>query len=231
MKKMLFSRFHYILIIGILFSAFGTAFVDIQTSYAAVQYIKPSAEIPIRRGQGSDYKIVAIVTYGAMVEIIQENAEWTKVRLKNGKEGWTLKRYLTSSPPLDKQVEVLQQEKKDLADKTTELQFRLDEVILANSQIEQDLTACIGERDAITEKYATLERDTADVVQTNKALDEAQFTIDDLNSQLATIQIENAVLKKSDSIKWFLVGSGVLLTGWFLGRFARRPSKKRRSLL
>jgi SH3 domain protein len=39
------------------------------------------------------------------------------------------------------------------------------------------------------------------------------------------------VLEKNESIKWFLVGSGVLLIGWLIGRLTANGRKKKSTLL
>jgi len=63
------------------------------------------------------------------------------------------------------------------------------------------------------------------------SLGEAQQQIEELQAKLATAQIENTVLKKNESIKWFLVGSSVLVLGWLIGRLTSSTRKKRPSLL
>ncbi len=50
-------------------------------------YVKPSAEVPVRRGQGNDYKIIAVVNSGTEVRILEEKEDWARVRLASGKEG------------------------------------------------------------------------------------------------------------------------------------------------
>lgn len=199
--------------------------------YASTYYVKPSSEIPVRRGQGTQYKIVAVLANGSAVELLEEQKDWALISLQNGKQGWILKRYLSDTPPLDKQVELLREEKQALQEKTGLAEGNVEELVTVNAQIEKDLSTCLTNLRVTKESYQTLQEDTVDVVQTKKNLEIANHTIDELNQELSTLQIENAVMKKNETVKWFLAGGGVLLIGWIIGKFTRRSGKKRSSLL
>lgn len=198
---------------------------------AATFYVKPSSEIPIRRGQGTQYKIIAVVTNGSAVQLVEEQQDWALVRLDSGKQGWILKRYLSDTPPLDKQVELLKEEKQELEKNKGLAETNLDELVSVNAKVESDLSTCLINLRDTEDSYKSLQEDTVDVVLTKKKLETAQHTIEQLNQELSTLQIENAVLKKNETVKWFLAGSGVLLIGWIIGKFTGRSRKKKPSLL
>lgn len=211
--------------------ALGLSLLASTTAEAAMLYVQPSSEIPMRRGQGTDYKIVSIVTDGTAIEYISEKNGWAKVKLKNGKQGWILKRYLSPTPPLTEQVSLLTGEKETLTTQVNSLQSRLDELTDAQGQTAVELSTCIAERTDIRDTYQTLERETLDVVQTKEALLQAREDIEQLKQENADVKIANSVLSKNESIKWFMAGSGVLLAGWLLGRISRKSSKKKPTLL
>jgi SH3 domain protein len=199
--------------------------------HAQTLFVKPSAEIPVRRGQGTDYKIVAIVQAGTALTLLKEENGWALVQLQNGKQGWILKRYLNETPPPRKQVTLLLQEKEQLTTRVTELQNQLDVVTEAQGNTAQELSACIAEKIDISDKYQALENDTKDIIETKKSLAAAQKEIEQLKNENTDLMMSNSVLKKNESVKWFLAGSLVLLTGWIIGRFFQRSQKKRSSLL
>ncbi|WP_084456555.1 TIGR04211 family SH3 domain-containing protein [Desulfogranum mediterraneum] len=201
------------------------------TATAQTLYVQPSAEIPMRRGQGTDYKIIAIVSDGTAVTLLKEKAGWAQVRLKNDKQGWILKRYLSPSPPLSQQLGRLTSENQELTTTLAELRQQLEELSTTQGSTAQELSACIAERTDIQERYQTLERDTMDVVQTKEALSQARLKIEKLKQDYSGVKIANSVLKKNESIKWFLAGTGVLLLGWLLGRFSKGSRNKKSSLL
>ena len=210
--------------------AAGMLLAAVQLS-AQTLYIQPASEVPLRRGQGTEYKITAIISDGTPVNLLEEQEGWSRVKLEDGKEGWILTRYLSATPPLTTRIELLEQEKQTLVAEVEALKQQLGEVTDAHDMAAADLSSCIGERTDLRDRYQTLERDTADVVQTKKDLERALEEIEVLKSSYDELKIANSVLKKNESIKWFLAGTGVLLAGWILGRFSQRAKKRKPSLL
>jgi len=198
---------------------------------AAEWYVNPSSRVPVRRGQGTDYKIVVMVGAGTKVSFLEEKEGWAKVKLENDKEGWILKRYLSNEKPLKDQVAELEQENILLKEQFTETDTRLTELIQIHSQTEQDLTACMAERDTIAADFHRLQQDTADVVQTKEKLAATEIELNELTNRNADLQLENTALKKNSALIWFLAGSGVLLIGWFIGLITGKRNRKHRSSL
>ncbi len=202
-----------------------------QGASAASWYVKPSAEVPLRRGQGKEYRIVAVLQDGTPVELLETEEPWARVRLASGKEGWILKRYLSSEPPLGQQIVALREEKKNLEQECARTRQELQELTDANAQTEKELTACLIERDRIKADFQALQQDTADVVRTKKKLTDSLLLLKNLEAKLSSVQAENSTLKKNARLKWFLAGGGVLVLGWLLGLITGRSRKRRSSLL
>jgi SH3 domain protein len=212
------------------------------SGWAENLYVKPSSEITMRRGKGTDFKIIAVLKDGTPVEMLAESDEWAQVRLESGREGWVLRRFLSESPPLGQQVELLQREKEVLAETTQSLNSRVaqlnaekDEIERRLSdekaEVERELNQCVVERTTVNEDFLNLQEDTADVIQTKTDLDAARTKVEDLERQVTTLQKENDRLGKTETLKWFLAGGGVLFLGWLIGMISRKSRKKRSSLL
>ena len=197
---------------------------------AEKMYVKPSTEVPIRSGQGTEYKILSVVPDGLRVEILEEDDPWVKVRTEGGTEGWMLARYLSSTPPLSEVVASLRTEKTELAERSEELTHQLDELSIAHSQCSKELNACIIARDDILSRYEMLQEDTADVTGIKKQLAEAREDAREIRDKLTSVQQANANLRKTIGLKWFLAGGGVLLTGWILGLLFGKSRGKKSSL-
>jgi len=202
-----------------------------QEALAAQWYVKPSAEVPLRRGQGTEYRIVAIIGNGTMVTVLEDDANWSKVRIQNGKEGWLLKRYLSTEKPLSDQVAELTKNKAELQEQLTTDKNRLNALLLQHKTTEQELNNCITQRDTIQSNYQTLQQETADVVHTKKKLIATEQQLVTIKEQLRDIQLENTDLKKSSALIWFVIGAGVLLLGWSIGLLSGKRSNRRRSSL
>ena len=193
-------------------------------------YVIPSAEIPIRSGQGTEYKILAVVPNGLQVEIIEENDPWALVRTPGGTEGWMLRRYLSSDPPLNEIVASLQAQKAQLKEDEEKTGRKYSELLAAYSLNEQELNTCIGDRDNTKKKFQTLQKDTSDVIKIKKNLEQTSLQLQAARQKLAGIQQENNDLQRNTSVKWFLAGGGVLFIGVLIGMINRRSSKRKTSL-
>ena len=194
-------------------------------------YVQPSAEVPMRRGKGKEYKIIAVLTNGTPVELIDESNEWARIRLASGKEGWMLKRYLSRNKPLKEQVTLLREHNSQLQEKLKETKSRLNELVTVHQTKEQELTECLAARNKAKTALLQLQQDTKDVVSTKKELALARKQLEVLKKHLADLQLENTGLKKSSALIWFLAGSGVLLVGWLIGLITGKRTKRRSSLL
>lgn len=196
-----------------------------------LRFVRPSVEVPVRRGQGTDYKIVRLVKDGDQVELLEEDDAWAKIRLKGGVEGWMPKRFLSSDAPPLKLVQMLRTENEQLKQQNTALNQELTGLKDLQANTGGELSACIAQRDTIEGQYEILQADTADVVAIKNKMTATQQEIETVRTTLAAVQQQNNELKRKTSITWFLVGGGVLLFGWIIGVFSGRSRKKRSSLL
>lgn len=208
----------------------GTMVFTCITVLASSLYVAPTAEIAIRRGQGTEYKIVAMVKDGAKVDVIEETGYYKKVRLASGKEGWMLGRFLSPDPPLDSVVEKLRGEKSKWQEKTSAVNLKIEELTLTLNTTQEELNNLRLEREELGEDYATLQRDTADVVQIKQDLERTAGENGTLLEKLAVVEEQYNALKKDSNMYWFLAGAGVLVVGIILGKMPG-PSRRRKSSL
>ncbi len=194
------------------------------------RYIKPSSEVAVRRGQGVDFKIVAMVKDGISVEFLEENDAYARIRLGNNKEGWMLKRFLSNTPPLIEVVASLRTETEELKQKENELVQNLEEVSSSLAKNRMELDSTLNERNQIWTDFQTLQRETADAVQVNKELVTTKKKNKHLLQELTSAQQKSERLKKNSAIKWFLAGGGVLLLGMIIGSAMSGKSRRRKSL-
>jgi SH3 domain protein len=215
-----------------LFLSFCLLFLLCATSsMAQTWYIKPTAEIPLRRGQGTDYKILAIVSDGVAVSITEEDDTWAKVTTENGEEGWILKRYLTQDVPLDKVVAALRAENTNLKEKVTTIQQQNADLQRLKTALEETLANNKSELASTAEKFRNLVEDNKNVITMKKDLLESRQTVTSLQQKIGTVVAENERLKASQRIKWFLAGGGTLIFGCVVGLLGAKASKKRKSSL
>ena len=202
------------------------AWVGVAAVQAETRYIKPNREVALRQARENNAKLVANVPLGMKVELVEGDRDWSFIRLANEAEGWVRSRYL-SVAPLDP-GEVF---KAAQAGEAVDHQARARELNEENSRLRKELAICTTERSTLADKYQTLTADPHNPIHAKTALEEAQRQVEDLQDKLAAAQIEITVLKKNESIKWFLAGGGILLLGWLLGKLGNGGRKKKTSLL
>jgi len=193
-------------------------------------YVAPSIDVAVRRGQGTEYKIVSMVKTGSRVEFLEEDNFHTKIRLASGKEGWMLSRFLSPDPPLDQVVDRLQLENDKLKEKSATAMEKTKELNLALQKTQQELKALRREREQLGQDYDTLQNDTADVVQIKENMEKTAEENSTLMGKLAQVEEQYNALNKDNKMYWFLAGAGVLFVGIILGKMPS-PSRRRKSSL
>jgi SH3 domain protein len=201
------------------------------TALAKYLYVVAINEVPLRSGKGIEYRVVAVIINGSQVQLLEEDGDWTMVSTSDNKKGWMPKRYLSASPPLKDMAASLQVERDKIKKQTTEISEQLDEVSEARNQFEQELKACILDRDQIRKNYESLQEDAADVLNFKKALSETAEELQEVRHKYAMAEQENEHLRDNRRIKWFLAGAGILVVGWIIGLITTRGHKRRPSLL
>ena len=202
----------------------GSSLLHASSAMAKTRYIKLNNEVSVRRGKGMEFKPITAITDGTAVELITEEQDWALVRLSDQTEGWLRKRYLSPTPRSS-------QSENEAEEAARNKDAQLAALSQENSVTRKDLDACSAERIELGNKYQTLKSESADVLATQATLQEANNELETMRRQLAVLQIENGVLRKNEQVKWFLAGSGVLLAGWVIGRFATLGRKRKSSLL
>ena len=218
----------------LLYSVIAIAFVFLcipTTALAKYLYVIPTAEIAVRSGKGNEYRVVAVIINGSRVQLLKEDGDWAMVRTSNNKKGWMPKRYLSASPPMKDVVASLQVERNQLKKQTTKISEQLDEASEARNQYEQELKACILDRDQFRKSYDSLKEDAAGVLNFKKALSETAEELQEIKHKYNIAEQENEHLRDNSRIKWFLAGGGILIVGWIIGLITTRGRKRRPSLL
>ncbi len=178
--------------------------------YAQGIYVTGITKITLRSGPGVDNKILAMLTSGTKLEIVQRGDDWSQVRTERGKSGWVLTRFLTEELPLSQVVIRLEKKNKKLIEE-------LEALRTEHKTMREDNLRLAG----IENAYKNLSADSADFL---KLSGDYKLLVQECQDQKKTI----ASLKenqKNDTRFWFLSGAGVFLVGVLLG-LSTRPGKR-----
>ncbi len=195
------------------------------------RFVQPSVEVPLRRGQGTEYKIIKLIKDGDRVELLETGESWARIRVESGAEGWIPKRFLSKQAPPVKQVQILKTENDRLKQENSRLQNQLQELSGVQSTTGNELSACIAERDTLKTRYQTLTAETADVMAIKKQAEQTRQEMERIQAAMQEVQQQNNDLRRKTALSWFLAGGGVLMVGWIIGLITCRSRKRRPSLL
>jgi SH3 domain protein len=177
------------------------------------------SDVPVRSGQGTEYKIVALLKKGEPVTSLEETEYWIRIRTATGREGWMLKRYLSSTPSVDDAFALPAQ--------NNQAAQPFPAITPVNEPTQNALPTAAN---VLAEKTPTLHVENL-TPQIEPKLKEQEKEIEELRNKLAAVTQENQELRKNERTEWFLAGGGVLVVGWFLGLISCKARKRKPSLL
>ncbi|HIJ58375.1 MAG TPA: TIGR04211 family SH3 domain-containing protein [Deltaproteobacteria bacterium] len=196
-------------------------------------YVTNPTKITLRNGPGIKDKILAMLPEDELVEILNSEEGWTRVRLlapkwKN-KEGWVVSGFLVSHVPWEIQVGSLKKENAQLKEKLNKIEKEWSELSgereALSGKLEKNGTAL----DTIRERYETLKREASGFLELKKKYQIEKTKMQDALATAEKLTKENSDLKASQRNTWFLTGAAVMLVGLIFGLVLGRREKKRRS--
>ena len=198
--------------------------------WAKSMYVTDSIKITFRNGPSIRHKVLAMLKSGEEVEVLEELNSWTKVRLKDGKEGYVLSHYLSPNIPKSFIINSLQNKVRYLQEQLQKLTQVKERLEASNSELKTNLELKERRLAKVEKEYNDLKSGSANYIETKQAKDQLETENKRLKVQLATLLKRNKKLEKKDDRLWFLSGAGVLLVGWVLGLILGRTqiSRKRR---
>lgn len=206
-----------------------------QWSWAEKVYVTDSFKITLRTGPSLDNKIIAMISSGQALEIMDSLEDWTYVRvLKNGesdKEGWVLSRFLITRLPWEMQASALIEENANLKEKVTPLEKKLSEAVRREQEYATRLQDTAESLEKLKKKYESLEKGAAGYLKLKATHTATQSKLETIQKEIQGLTEENKGLKSSQRNRWFITGAAVLLCGLIIGLVLGRQQRKRRSSL
>jgi SH3 domain protein len=205
-------------------------FVFSGSVYAETMYVKDILRLPLRTGQSTEYKIIAVIESGLQVEVLQSDEEWTQVRLPNEKEGWVQSRYLAHEPTSKIRLERLEIKHQNLAARTAALSEENTNLKREKRKLGAELTNNQNALNKINTDFESLKAESAEFLKLKTKYDAVAAELTEKSQKLEVLEEELSKIELYNYIKWFLAGSGVLLLGFIVG-FSAKRQRRRPSLL
>ena len=216
-------RFWVIFVVIFLFGFSGIV-------YAEKMYVRDILRLPLRTGQGTQYKIIAVIESGLQLEVLQAQEEWTQVRLPSQKEGWVQSRYLTPEPTAKLKLEQLEIKHKSLTAQAASLLEENTKLKREKNKLGTELADNQNALNNISKDFETLKTESAEFLELKSKYDVTAAVLAEKSKKLETLEEDLATLTFFYYFKWFLGGSAVLFVGFMIGLSAKRQ-RRRPSLL
>ena len=224
----------------LLFLLFIPLSVSVGPAHADRRYVSDMLIVTLREGQGTEYKAIRTLKTGTPIEVLEESGRYLRVRTEEGEEGWVAKQYITSKPPKALIIAGLKQETNRLRARVEELEKRqvllLDQLKDAErshagkvkeleknaNNYREEVSRMTVELRQITEKYNILLDQSKNVVDLVGEHDRLQAENAKLDMEMNHLKQENARLRSTRMLRWFLAGAGVFFIGLIAGKVLRK---------
>ncbi|MCD4689728.1 MAG: TIGR04211 family SH3 domain-containing protein [Desulfuromonadaceae bacterium] len=195
---------------------------------AETRYVSDQIAVTLRRGPGTEFKILKSLTTGSAVEFLEEEDGYLKVRAKNGDEGYVLKQYISAQLPktyiiarLEKKVTGLQQQLATMAQQAEGWTGEKKELQQQLADVQQALNSEKGQHGRLAKQHQVLQDGAKNVAELLDERDRLKAENEKYAADLAQLRQDNDDILRKAIVKWFLAGAGVLLLGWLMGKQSR----------
>ncbi len=197
---------------------------------AETMFVSDRMEITLRTGPGSDRKIISMLKSDEVVDVLETENGWSRVQLADGREGWAITRFLTSSRPSRINLKALKQEHDKLLTEITDLRQKNISLTDEKQQVGKELKQNKIRSTELSRSFETLKTESAGFIQLQLDYKNAMTALKQQTQRALELDTEVEKLKWNQNVRWFLSGAGVLLLGFIIG-FSTKRQRRRSSLL
>jgi SH3 domain protein len=194
-------------------------FIASFSAYAETVYVTDHFKIELRSGESIRNKIINMIPSGTPLTVISKNPStgYSKVRLKNGMEGFILTRYTQDNPISKWKLQQAQEKLQFLQEENKTIKAELAQLKGTNTSALTENESLTLERDKLSTELNNLRQTAANSIQLKNQRDQLQERVITIERELQQLKLENKSLTDSRDQDWFLYGGILAFTGIFLG--------------
>ncbi|MEO0436343.1 MAG: TIGR04211 family SH3 domain-containing protein [Pseudomonadota bacterium] len=194
-------------------------------------YVGDGVFIVLHAGPGANYRWLGKLTPGtALTELQQpDGSDWTEVRTQRGTVGWVQTEFLTSEPPAQTRLPLIQRQLEEAEREAAAARANATKFNGERDELRGELARQKEALQQITEELAQLRQISGSAIETaeqNRRLVEESAT---LQMNLDTLEADNQRLQERVRSGAFLDGAFAVALGVFIALVVPRLWPKRRS--
>jgi len=201
------------------------------TSIAQTAYVSDELEIMVRSGKSASHRIIATVKSGKRLNVIERDQQsgYSKIALGASKEGWVLSRLLHKTPSAKSRLAKSEKALASLKAKFSASSEQLNVLGKQKSGLDSETSQLKETNTKLSRELSELQKTASNAVQILEERNQLQQRVVSIEREFESLKRETDTLKNSNAQDWFLVGSGVLLLGIFLGFILPKLSWRKKS--
>jgi SH3 domain protein len=216
----------------------------IPAAMADIQYVSDLLIVSVKEDQDPNAPVIGYLRSAEAVDVLEETEELMRIETEDGIQGWVRKKFLVKDKPkaviimeLEDKIALLEENIRTLRtgsdseeslnkmgaykQSIATLTVSLENEKKTSLALQENLKQVNGKYQELSNKYQELankQKDVADNIKELAALKDENKTLKDKIAAPSTV---NSIPMLSGNMKWFLIGSAVLLLGFIIGRSIR----------
>jgi len=194
------------------------------------RYVSDELEITMRNGQGVKFAIKKMLSSGTKLDVLETDPTgYSKVKTDKGAVGWVLTRYLSNTPSSRNRLAASEQKVANLELQLAKQKEEIQTLSSQNSESGNKNLTLKETSQRLSKELDDLRRTASNAVALSTENRQLKEKLQQIDSQMQSLVIENSTLKESDTKRWFLIGAAVLFAGLLLGLIIPRLRFQKKS--
>lgn len=198
---------------------------------AETMYVKDVLFVPVRSGEGSQYRVVHQgLRSGTPLEVVEQNEDtgYSRIRFGDDKEGYIQTQYLTNEPIAEDRLAQAESNLEEARDNLETARSELDETQTELSQTREEKQQLESELNEVTEELERIKSVSENAINLEKRNTELREARQELQKEVEVLSTENQRLKDSRESSYLLTGGGLVIAGILIAVIfpLLKPSRK-----
>ena len=199
------------------------------SAHAETRYVGDQLVITLRSGQGTEFQILRTLPSGTKLELLEDADKYSRVRTRDGTEGWVLNQYLVKTPIARQRLVMAEQKLARLEAENQRLNDELKALGSEKGKLSGDYRGLQKENKKLSDELTRLRRVAAKPLKLENENQRLKKELLELENAHELLEQENQVLSDASDRDWFLTGAGVVVLGILLGLIVPRLRPRRKS--